>query len=554
MDLYPQSHQKIELLPEHIIDQIKAGEVVDRPANLIKEIIENALDAHANQLDLHLVGEGMDLISLIDNGIGIEYEDLPLAFCRHATSKISRFDDIYRLNTFGFRGEALASISAISHLTCTSQKMGEKTAGKVTLEGGRLTSHSKESTSLKQGTALYIKDLFYNTPARLKFIKSKSSEKNAIQKIIESFIISNPQASFTLKWDDQDKFIYKNTHGDQKERVEQVFTPKSNKEQELVHFSQDFEGHSVLGFLSPNSVRSHSKRKQFLFVNGRLFYDKQIHSLICRVMDSRGWFQGSGSYCLFIKAPPSQIDVNVHPSKTTIKFLKHSMLLSMISNSLKAVLKPKVQQLESFPEQSYKTQTPIESFDAYSSNFSTESTNINYNFDFQEKNLPSTPSQGLQQTVEIKNHPTLQVVTINEDQFIFHKVKFLQLIFSFILEKEVEEINLTPLLISEPISLKEHIVTSKDINALRKLGFIVEKLDDEMTVVRAVHHFFVSNQVQNLVKLLIQSDYNIEGLNQINFNFSQSFLESILNDQWVSRYSQNFMLPLFSKKVEGLFS
>jgi DNA mismatch repair protein MutL len=193
------SNTKIDILPEHIIDQIKAGEVLERPASLVKELIENSLDAKASEINIHLVENGMSLLSIEDNGQGMSFENLPYAFLRHATSKLKTFEDLFKLYSFGFRGEALASVAASARVTCTSQPEDLSIqGGKIVIHGGateylipqKLTSH---------GTSIYIKDLFYNTPARLKFVKSKTSEKAAIKKIIYSFVVAHPTSNFFNK-------------------------------------------------------------------------------------------------------------------------------------------------------------------------------------------------------------------------------------------------------------------------------------------------------------------------------------------------------------------
>src|SRR5690606_11605816 len=170
---------------------------------------ENAVDAGATQIELTLKNNGLDLISLKDNGHGMKFEDLPLAFSRHATSKISRFEDLYKLHSFGFRGEALASIAAISKLQCVSQTADSKTASELRIEGGQTLYHGERQTGTGgHGTELLIQDLFFNTPARLKFIQSQQAEKTFIRKIIFAFILSRPEIEFQIKIDEADKDIY----------------------------------------------------------------------------------------------------------------------------------------------------------------------------------------------------------------------------------------------------------------------------------------------------------------------------------------------------------
>ncbi len=199
----------IELLPAHIIDQIKAGEVLERPAALLKELIENSIDAGSSEIHIQIIDNGLTLLSIEDNGCGMNFDNLPKAFLRHATSKLKNFEDLYQLQTFGFRGEALASVASSARVTCISQPENlTESGGKIIINGG----HQELLTPQKQGqkgTSLYIKDLFFNTPVRLKFIKSKTSEKAHLKKMIYSFIFSHPEIIFSVKFDDKEKEIYK---------------------------------------------------------------------------------------------------------------------------------------------------------------------------------------------------------------------------------------------------------------------------------------------------------------------------------------------------------
>jgi len=243
MNSYLAKENKIEILPEHLIDQIKAGEVIERPAALLKELIENSLDANSSKIDIQIVDNGMELISIEDNGHGITYKDLPLAFSRHATSKISKYEDLYSLSSFGFRGEALASISSISRVTCTSMTKDDESGGKIEIHGGKqkLFQLFKQNRS---GTSIYINDLFYNTPVRLKFIKSKISEANAIKRIINSFIITNSQTTFTIKWDLKEKVIFPATNSSNDvERIKKIIFKKSKDSPQLIQFTNQYEGY-----------------------------------------------------------------------------------------------------------------------------------------------------------------------------------------------------------------------------------------------------------------------------------------------------------------------
>jgi DNA mismatch repair protein MutL len=326
------SPPKIDLLPEHLIDQIKAGEVIERPGNLIKEILENAIDAKATKLELTIKENGLTLISLKDNGHGMHGNDLPIAFSRHATSKISRFEDLYRLHSFGFRGEALASIAAISRLQCISKTMNDDFAGELRIEGGQTLYHGeRKSSPFAHGTELIIQDLFFNTPARLKFIQSQQSEKNFIKKIVFSFILSRPDIEFQIKFDDAEKDIYV-ARSHLLERIQDIF-PKAKDS--ILHLQRFYENVELDLFLIPGTFKSPLKI-QNIHINDRYILDKQLHRVLSHSLDA-AFGDDEYHYMAQFNLPPDTIDVNVHPNKTIIKVMDHSKMMGVLSSSIKSL-------------------------------------------------------------------------------------------------------------------------------------------------------------------------------------------------------------------------
>lgn len=328
---------RIKLLPEHLIDQIKAGEVVERPASLLKELIENAIDAGSTRINIHLVQNGLELMAIEDNGSGMFQSELGFAFARHATSKINRFEDLYHLSSFGFRGEALASAASISRLTCTSSPRDHlDQGGKIVLHGGQ-TVEEVPFKGNEAGSSFYIRDLFFNTPARLKFIKSKTSEKNALKRIFYSALLSNPDVEFSLKWDEGDRKRYQKAS--QHTRIKEVLLGKKIENSELKHFEGQFDQTRVSGFLSLNPELG-SKTQQYLFVNNRLFTDRALHQVILNTMAPQ-WQGESAAYAVFIYVSPQDLDVNVHPNKTQIKFFKTGEVIGVLKESIKSILPKK---------------------------------------------------------------------------------------------------------------------------------------------------------------------------------------------------------------------
>jgi|GEM_PF-496825 len=339
----------IKLLPQYLVDQIKAGEVIERPSALIKEVLENSLDAKATAIEIRIEDGGLKSIAISDNGIGMDSESLPLAFTRHATSKITKFEDLYNLHSFGFRGEALASIASISRVTCITRPRLEGSqvgiGGLIEIAGGKIIRHINYSG--EPGTAIIVKDLFYNTPARLKFIKSKKSEVQAIKKIIQSYVINYPTVTFSIQWDDGEKEIFPAivAEGENKstthyqlvyKRIEQLAL-KRRKKVSIYHSAESFQGHHInfYALTSHADLEEKSTGKwQYLFANKRPFTDKRIGAVLNQQIQNC-FPKYNFDYVVILDVPESEIDVNVHPNKTELKFSQINMLLALFSPLMK---------------------------------------------------------------------------------------------------------------------------------------------------------------------------------------------------------------------------
>lgn len=506
----PHSPPVIHSLPDFLIDQIKAGEVVERPSQAIKEIVENAIDAGATRISIEIKDNGLELIKIQDNGIGIKYDQLPLAFQRHATSKINRFEDLYQLDTFGFRGEALASVAAVSRLSCYSKpKVEIEKGGKISFNGGHQTEYF-ENNALEQGTTLTIENLFFNTPARLKFVRSKQSEKNAINKILHSFLISNHEITFLIKWDEQQPKHYPACKT-LKARVEQIFNRK--KENQIISFNIEHEGYHVKGFYSVESGKSSHGKHQFSFINMRLFQDKQIHGTVLRSLEYL-WGPGhSGHYCLFIEAPKDQIDVNVHPSKTYIKFQHPSLIQSLISAGLK----------QHRQQRQYEESSSSQEFLNHDSSIDS---------DFAPKTITnkndSLPISDLNTVFPLEDS-----FLIYKDQNENHLIDFSKLLQIYFKTSENKSIQPQALLVAEPIKIPSK---KKDIiQKLNAIGFTLEALVDEQSedpliLVRAVPQWLLDIGIHPYLNIFVE--YLItEKMTDLSLmkNIRASSLEKILN-------------------------
>ena len=502
-------NSNIKLLPEHLIDQIKAGEVVERPASLIKELIENSIDAGSTKIDLHIIDNGMELISVEDNGKGMSFHDLPLAFHRHATSKIERFEDLYRLRSFGFRGEALASIASTARVTCTSTPNDGRKGGRIVIHGGEQKSLT-ETEENQIGTSFFIKDLFFNTPARLKFIRSANSEKMALKRMVNSFILANPHVAFSVKWDDKEKdFFPVVTQENLSSRIKKVFFNNKKNETSLISFEGEYEDHRVWGFLSLASIKGNAGKQQYLFANKRIFHDKALHQAVLRSAE-KIWPPGEkGHYVLFIDAPPSAVDVNVHPNKTYIKFFKSGVIYSLVSSAISKSLMSQSKSMSSHSQQRLNS-PDMEYKDAMEFDFSPSpvSQMTASQFNFQD-----IPTGFLEKTVE-KNSTFL---SLPDDYFIYQKnnnsylglynkayLSYLNKVFS----EECSTSDVIPLLISEPFDAGKNI-DYQWIDSFRLFGFEFEKLEDGLLVLRSIPEALSGLSLKDflnpLMKVLLES-------------------------------------------------
>ena len=326
--------KSVRILPESLINKIAAGEVVERPASVVKELLENSIDAGATDIHVTVKNGGKDLISILDNGCGMNETDAQLAVERHATSKIIDENDLFRIQTLGFRGEALAAIASVSHfelLTCEDENSG---ATRIFIKGGYLEQMGK--IGFPQGTKITVERLFYNTPARLKFLKTTATELQHIQQHLVQKSLAHPHIHFRLTHNRQ---LLLNLSGGQQlqTRIQQLFGEEFKEILMTVKHEETYLQYS--GFISFPSKPRTSRRWQYIFVNDRNVKSPAVNH---GIYGGYGTFLGKGQHPVFflnLKIDPTEIDVNVHPAKTEIRFrnsqLVHTILVDQISRALK---------------------------------------------------------------------------------------------------------------------------------------------------------------------------------------------------------------------------
>lgn len=322
------TENRIQRLPSIVIDRIAAGEVIEGPSSVVKELLENAVDAGATSVQLHTKTAGMDEVLVQDNGKGVLFADLPAALERHATSKIKSLEDVERILSFGFRGEALASIASVSLIEIQSNTAGAEIGGRIESRGGE--PGRVERVVCAEGTRVRVRDLFYATPARKKFIKSERTENQKILKEVRRLALAHPAVS--VQWI-RDGEEYMNLKGGQAfERVLAVMSSESPDQ--WMEISAREEGISLQGWISSPEIKKSNRESQYVFVNGRWFEMKYLAYLL---KQAYGELMPHGFYpaaVLYLQIDPASVDVNVHPAKKEVRFIEESRIHSLIIRSI----------------------------------------------------------------------------------------------------------------------------------------------------------------------------------------------------------------------------
>ena len=324
--------QVIKRLPTQLANQIAAGEVVQRPSSVVKELMENAIDAGATEISLIIKDGGRTLISIQDNGSGMNAEDALLCFERHATSKIDAIDDLFKLTTMGFRGEALASIGAVAHVSLKTKREEALTGVHIKMEGGNIAMN--EEVVCSKGTLIEVKNLFYNVPARRNFLKSDSIEFNHIEDAFLYIAIAHPEVSFILHHNSQ--AIYNLSAANLKRRVTDVLGKNAGDRVFPIESETDIV--KLTGFIGKPETAKKTRGSQFFFVNKRFFKSSYFNHAVLKAFEGLIPEKTHPTFFIFLEVDPAKIDVNIHPTKTEIKFEEerfiYSILLSTIRQSL----------------------------------------------------------------------------------------------------------------------------------------------------------------------------------------------------------------------------
>lgn len=327
----------IKVLSKETVEKIAAGEVIERPVSVVKELVENSIDAGATNIIIKIYDGGKRKISISDNGSGINREDVNLAFIKHSTSKIENVDDLYRIHTMGFRGEALVSIKAISNVTLISKTEDEEIGSKISFFNG---NKRIENISTNKGTSIIVEDIFYNIPARKKFLKKDTYESNLINDLLYRLAIANPSIGF--KYMNNDKLIF-DLFSDQNlyERINSLYGYDTAINMKEVNIESD--KFKIRGYISNNLLYRSNKKNQLLYINNRTVKNDAISKVINEAYKSTIPLNRFPVFFLFIDIDPSMLDVNIHPAKTEVKIQDMDELLILLNSNLKRVINSDVE-------------------------------------------------------------------------------------------------------------------------------------------------------------------------------------------------------------------
>ncbi|WP_299685625.1 DNA mismatch repair endonuclease MutL [uncultured Dokdonia sp.] len=319
----------IKLLPDHVANQIAAGEVVQRPASVVKELLENAIDASATSIKLIVKDAGKTLIQIIDNGKGMSETDARMSFERHATSKITSADDLFNLNTKGFRGEALASIAAVAHVELKTRIHDNDIGTRIEIEGSKVIT--QEPCATPSGTSLAVKNLFFNIPARRNFLKSNNVELRHIIDEFQRVALAHPKIVLAMFHNDGE--VFQLPAGNLKQRIVGIFGGKTNEK--LVPVAEETDIVTIQGFVVKPEFSKKTRGEQFFFVNDRFIKNPYLNHAVSAAFEGLLPDRARASYFLYLTVDPSTIDINIHPTKTEIKFDDEHSLYAILRSTIK---------------------------------------------------------------------------------------------------------------------------------------------------------------------------------------------------------------------------
>lgn len=547
----------INVLPLEVASKISAGEVVERPSSVVKELMENSIDAKSKNISVEVMNAGKSMIKITDDGVGMSCEDALLCIERHATSKIKYFEDLGTLNTLGFRGEALASIGAVSKMQIITRRKNDDLGIHISVQNGEITD--KKETGCLEGTTMIVKDLFYNTPARLKFLKRDAAEFNAIYDIFCKICLSYPDISFKLIHNDKLKLMTKGD-GSLLNVIKEIYGEDILSSMIKVDYAD--AGISVKGYISDKSVIKKNRNDFIFFINKRYAVNKTLYAA---VLDVYKEYLTHGTYpllVLFIDIEPSIIDVNVHPAKTEIKFSDDHFIFNSLHNAVRQALYPKIAEnlklhadSDFSPNQWSNNAGSIdkESYRGTVGKEFVDTPNMIHDQTVEEDDFLNFLSGEESEYIYIGQIFSTYLLYKKDDEFIIidqHAAHERILYEKFLKAYKSEGIPSQRLIVPMVISLKlnEKSIIEENAESIKKLGYEVENFDEHSILIRAVPVIFGQPQAKAFIEDFIASYdlTNVERTKQDEILFSRACKAAIkANDSIAQKEAEALITDLF---------
>ncbi|WP_062060804.1 DNA mismatch repair endonuclease MutL [Aquimarina longa] len=390
----------IQLLPDHVANQIAAGEVVQRPASVVKELLENAIDAKSTYIKLIIKEAGKTLIQVIDDGLGMSVTDARLSFERHATSKIKSAEDLFHLDTKGFRGEALASIAAIAHVELKTRRVDDEVGTEIKIEGSEVVAQEVCVTS--KGTSISVKNLFYNIPARRNFLKSNAVELRHIIDEFHRVSMAHPSIRFDMYHNTNE--VFNLPVANHRQRISAIFGGKTNEK--LVPINEETDLVTITGFVGKPQYAKRTRGEQFFFVNDRFIKSAYLNHAVSAAFEGLLKDKTHPSYFIYLTVDPKSIDINIHPTKTEIKFEDEHALYAM----LRATIKHSLGQFNVAPVLDFNRDSSMDTpYEYKSKTVKTPTIEVDRNFNpFKEEKISSGSNTGKTDQSATKNYTSFK--------------------------------------------------------------------------------------------------------------------------------------------------
>lgn len=471
--------KRINILDQHTSNKIAAGEVVERPSSVVKELIENSIDANAKNITIEIEDGGSALIRIIDDGDGIHKDDIPKAFLPHATSKIKSVEDIYSISSLGFRGEALPSIASVGRVNLKSKLQDEDFGGEISIEGGEVLNFSE--VGMNKGTVMEVSDLFFNIPARKKFLKTSSREGSLINDIVTRIALSNPSISFKY-FNSGKKVLHTYGNGNLKDVIRTIYGKSISDN--LIHFESNGDVISINGYIGKEEVARGSRNNQSIFVNGRYIKNRTLVVAVENAFKSFATVNKFPFFVLFVDVYPEFVDVNIHPTKEEIKFKEDRAVFKKVFDAVHSAFKEEVFNSFQVPEERYNEENEIPSEVVENISFNMNYKEPLYTYEKEEEKLKESQDKPLIKEVDY----SVTINDIQKEEELYNKLRSLggegklnttpSITNNLEFEVKKEKLGSVDLTIEEKVGLKE-----EPINENKKETTIINETDKAETKV-----------------------------------------------------------------------